>query len=162
MGPQGPQGVIKIPQGPRGIKKKNWGANFFEKSIFENWGAKFFENSIFENWGAEFFWKFNFAWIFNPGGSGGCGAPLARYKVWGLHYPKAQQSCVPATAPRAKVIKQLSVCPSVRQPVCQSVLSVQSEYIEFRWSGDRKYWLLVVRRKEIFNFSAPEKEKIEF
>ena len=53
--------------------------------------------------------------------------------------PKAQQSCVPATAPRAKVIKQLSVCPSVRQPVCLSVFSVQSEYIEFRWSGERKY-----------------------
>ena len=46
-----------------------------------------------------------------------------------FNYPKAQQSCVPATAPRAKVMKQLSVCPSVRQPVCLSVFSVQSEYI---------------------------------
>ena len=45
MGPRGPQGLLKMPQGPRGLKK-NWGAKFFENSIFENLGAEFFENSI--------------------------------------------------------------------------------------------------------------------
>ena len=32
MGPRGPQGLFNYPQGAR--EKKNWGAKFFENSIF--------------------------------------------------------------------------------------------------------------------------------
>ena len=69
MGPQGPQGLIKCPRGPGDLK--NWGAKFFENSIFQNWGAEFFENSILHE-------------FLIQGGLGGAEHPAARYKVKGI------------------------------------------------------------------------------
>ena len=49
-------------------EKKNWGAKFLEKPIFENWGAELFENSILHE-------------LLIQGGLGGAEHPPARYKV---------------------------------------------------------------------------------
>ena len=37
-----------------------------------------------------------------------------------------------------------------------------TENVGFGWSGDRKYWFLVVRGQKIFVFSGPGTENIGF